>query len=186
MAGSGPWQPEAFRGLLRLQARQLELDPRLERRFDSSDLVQETLLKAHANLAQFRGQTEAEMVGWLEGILGNVAVDEMRKAHAQRRDVTLEQSIQAVLADSSFRLNQYLADQQASPRQQAEWSEFLRDFAQAMEQLPEDQRDAVIQRDVMGTPVGAIAKQMQTTENAVAGLLLRGRRKLRTLLADYQ
>src|SRR5947208_1019348 len=47
MAEVRRWQPEYYRGLLRLQARQLQLDPRLQQRVDGSDLLQETLLKAH-------------------------------------------------------------------------------------------------------------------------------------------
>jgi RNA polymerase sigma-70 factor, ECF subfamily len=186
MAASFPWQLEDYRGLLRLQARQLQLDPRLQRRADWSDLVQETFLKAHENRAQFEGRTEAEMVGWLQGIMRNVVIDQMRKAHAQRRDVNAEKSIRAAVDDSSMHLNNYLADQQASPSKHAEWREFLLRFDRALEELPENQRNVLIQRDVMGASVGAIAQQMQTTEKAVAGLLLRGRRKLRTLLADYR
>ena len=66
------WQLERYRPLLRLQARRLELDLRLRRRFDSSDLVQETMLKAHEGLDKFKGATEAELIVWLQEILGNV------------------------------------------------------------------------------------------------------------------
>jgi DNA-directed RNA polymerase specialized sigma24 family protein len=58
-----------YRPLLRLQIRQMELDPPLQRRFDSSDIIQETMLRAHADLARFRGQTEAELVSSLQEIL---------------------------------------------------------------------------------------------------------------------
>jgi RNA polymerase sigma-70 factor, ECF subfamily len=60
------WQLERYGPLLRLQARKLELDLRLRKRFDSSDLVQETMLKAHEGLAGFRGASEAELVKWLQ------------------------------------------------------------------------------------------------------------------------
>jgi len=56
------WLSERHRALLRLRARHLQLDPRLRRRFDESDLVQETLLRAHANRDQCRGETEGERV----------------------------------------------------------------------------------------------------------------------------
>ncbi|MCA9018749.1 MAG: hypothetical protein KDA74_01295, partial [Planctomycetaceae bacterium] len=36
---------------------------------DASDLVQQTLLEAHQGLEQFKGETEAEWLGWLRGIL---------------------------------------------------------------------------------------------------------------------
>jgi hypothetical protein len=41
------WDPGRYRELLQVMARRLQLDPRLKRRFDSSELVHETLLKAH-------------------------------------------------------------------------------------------------------------------------------------------
>ena len=37
------WDPGRYRELLQVMARRLQLDPRLKRRFDSSDLVHETL-----------------------------------------------------------------------------------------------------------------------------------------------
>jgi RNA polymerase sigma-70 factor (ECF subfamily) len=186
MTSLAEWSLERYRPLLRLQVRQFQLDPRLHRRFDSSDLVQETLLRAHAGRDGFRGTTEAERVKWLQEILTNTLADEVRKARAQKRDVALEQSLQAAVAESSARLDAYLAADQSSPSQQAERQELLLRIAAALDQLPEDQRDVVIQRDLLGAPVGQIAEQLGRSEKSVAGLLLRGRRKLRELLAEYQ
>src|SRR5262249_53078681 len=150
------------------------------------DLVQETLLRAHAHRHDFRGQTEAELVKWLQEILVNVLADEVRKARAQKRDVALEQSLQAVVADSSARLDAFLASNQSSPSQQGERKELLLRIAAAVAQWPEDQRDVIMQRDLLGSRVAQIAAQRGRSEKSVAGLLLRGRRKLRELLADYQ
>lgn len=180
------WHPERYRALLQLLVRQYHLNPLLQRRFDSSDLVQETLLRAHAHRDQFRGTTEAEQVKWLQEILANVLTDEVRKARAQKRDVALEQSLQAIVSESSARLEAYLADGQSSPSQQAERNELLLRIAAALEQLPEDQREVLILRDLRGASVGQIAGQLGRTEKSVAGLLLRGRRKLRELLEDDQ
>src|SRR5262249_2862977 len=91
MSLSPAWELERYRPLLRLQARQVELDARLQRRFDASDVVQEALSKAHASRDQFRGRTEAELVKWLHEVLASTLVDEVRKAHAQKRDLALEQ-----------------------------------------------------------------------------------------------
>jgi RNA polymerase sigma-70 factor (ECF subfamily) len=177
---------ERYRPLLRLQVRQLQLDPRLRRRFDPSDLVQETLLKAHQNFDRFRGQTEAELLTWLQEILGNVVIDEARKARSRKRDVALEQPLQAAVAESSARLEAYLAADQPSPSQQVERQELLLRLAATIDQLPEDQRDVFILKDVKGTPVAQIAEQLGRTKKSVAGLLLRGRARLRELLADYR
>src|SRR5260370_39991800 len=104
MAPPNGWQLERYRALLRLRARQLHFDPRLKRRFDSSDLVQETLLKAHKNLHQFRGQTEAELVKWLQEILAHVLADQGRTARTGKRNLNLERSLERGEAETSGRL----------------------------------------------------------------------------------
>jgi RNA polymerase sigma-70 factor (ECF subfamily) len=178
------WQLERYVPLMRLQARKLELDLRLRKRFDSSDLVQETMLKAHEALAHFKGESEAELVKWLQEILGNVLADEVRKARAQKRDLAVEKSLHDAVADSSAQLEAYLTVGDPSPSEQAERQEQLLRLAGAIDELPDDQRDVVIQRDLLGSPVREIANLMERTEKSVAGLLLRGRRRLRELLED--
>lgn len=175
---------ERYRPLLRLQIRKLELDKRLHRRFDSSDLIQETLLKAHKSLPGFQGTSIAELLAWLQRILGNVVADQVRRARASKRDIAHEVSLQTLLAESSVRLESYLATDAASPAEQAQRSEQLLSLAAAMEQLPEDQRDVVIHRDLLETPVAEIAEILGRSEKSVAGLLLRGRRRLRELLKE--
>ena len=186
MAQPRDWCIERYRALLKLQVRQLQLDPRFQRRFDSSDLVQDAYKNALANFEQFRGQTEAELVKWLQVILANVAGEEIRKAKAQKRDVCLEQSLQDAIHGFSARLEKFFAPVDASPSQRAEKNEFLLSFATALDQLPKDQRDVVILRDIDGSKVGDIAERLGKSEKSVAGLLLRGRRALRDLLTEYK
>jgi RNA polymerase sigma-70 factor (ECF subfamily) len=184
MAAPTEWHPERYRDLLCVLARQIQLDPRLRRRFDPSDLVQETLLKATQNLEQFHGGTEAELVKWLQEIMRNALADATRRARAQKRDVAQEEALAVVVNDSSARLHNWLAAPDSSPSQRAQREEQLLRLAAALEKLPQDQRDVVILRDSLDTPVRAIAEQLGRTEKAVAGLLLRGRRKLRELLRE--
>jgi RNA polymerase sigma-70 factor (ECF subfamily) len=184
MAAPSDWHPERYRDLLCVLARQIQLDPRLRRRFDASDLVQETLLKATENWSQFRGGTEAELVRWLQGILENALADAVRKARAQKRDVAQEVALAVVVNDSSAGLQNWLVAADSSPSQRAEREEQLLRVAAALAKLPQDQRDAVILRDSLDTPVRAIAEQLGRSEKAIAGLLLRGRRQLRELLQE--
>src|ERR1700751_3723750 len=59
---------EACRGYLLLIA-QREIDPDLRAKGGASDLVQQTFLEAQRDFADFRGETEAELLGWLRQIL---------------------------------------------------------------------------------------------------------------------
>ncbi len=174
---------ERYRALLRVQVRKLQLSPTLAKRFDSSDLVQETLLRAHQHHDQFRGQTDAQLLAWLYEILRNVIHDEMAKAHAQKRDAALEQSLDAALASASDHLGKYLAVQ-ASPAEWAERKEQLLRAAEAIDRLPEEQRDAVVLRDLEGLPLAEVAARLGRTEKSAAGLLRRGREALRRTLTD--
>jgi len=186
MAGQPQWPLEPYVPLLHLLVRQLRFDPRLHRRFDSADLVQETLLKAHANRSAFQGTTEAEWITWLQEILASTVIDEVRKARAKKRDVFLELSLQDFLAGSTARLKSLFVSRLASPGQVAEQRELLAQVAQAIEQLPAAQREVVILRDLMQLPVAEIAGRLQRTRKSVAGLLLRGRRRLRELLVHLR
>jgi RNA polymerase sigma-70 factor (ECF subfamily) len=184
MPNGREWQLERYLPLLRVQLRQMQLDPRLRRRLDASDLVQEVLLRAHQNLSGFRGSTEAELVKWLDQIMANVAVDAVRREHAQKRDIDLEQGLQDALAQSSARLERFLSAEQTSPSEQAiRHEEFLR-LAERLDRLPAEERDVLIQRHLVGASVQQIAAELGRTEKGVAGLLYRAQRRLRQLLAE--
>src|SRR4051812_22305872 len=87
---------EPHRNFLRLIAR-LRLDPRLKGKLDPSDVVQQTLLRAHESIDQFRGQGEAELAAWLRQILAATMIDEVRRYGRGKRDVGAERMLLASL-----------------------------------------------------------------------------------------
>src|SRR6516165_3800262 len=113
MAQSPEWHPERYRDLVRLWARQLHLDPRLQRRFDASDLAQETMIKAHINIGELRGTADAELIKWLHTILLNQLRDKIEHEKAARRNFELEQALPEIVAESSARMDQWLAASQS-------------------------------------------------------------------------
>jgi RNA polymerase sigma-70 factor (ECF subfamily) len=176
----GPWRLlEGYREYLRLLARLL-LRPLPRAEFDSSDLIQETLLKAHKNLEQFRGGSRAELAAWLRKILANTAKNALRKLGREHAD--RKRSLEAVLDESSARLEGLLASDQSSPTDHALRQEQVLRLADALAELPEDQRLAVELKHLQGWSVEAIMEHMGRSEASVAGLLRRGLKKLRELL----
>jgi RNA polymerase sigma-70 factor, ECF subfamily len=170
-----------YREYLHLLAR-LQLDVRFQGKLDPSDLVQETLLKAHQARDQFHGQSDAEMAAWLRAILTNTLSDALRRLQAGGRNVKHERSLQLALEASSSRLEAWLAAVQSSPDEQAVRQEQLLELAQGLAQLPEDQRRAVELRYLKGCSVSEVASQMDRSKEAVAKLLMRGLARLRGLL----
>lgn len=181
MTNTPDWELARYQPLLRLQIRKMDLDPRLRQRFGSSDLIQETMTKAIRNKGQFRGTTEAELVKWLQVILRNVVKDKIDEQRAGKRDPAMEQSLQRLEA-SSVRIDEFLAANHTSPSEHVERKEQLLRLAKAIELLPKEQSEVVVQRDLLGRTIAEIAQRLGKTEKSIAGLLLRGRQQLRKML----
>jgi RNA polymerase sigma-70 factor (ECF subfamily) len=180
-ARGGPW--EEFRDYLHLLAR-LELDPRLQSKLDPSDLVQETLAKAHAGQARFRGTTDAERAAWLRAILANTITSAARRFGAEARWVGRERSLEAAMGESSARLEAFLAGGHASPSAQAVRQEQLARLAHALAELPDDQRAAVELKHLKGCSLDEVGRRLGRTKASAAGLLFRGLQRLRELMGD--
>jgi RNA polymerase sigma-70 factor (ECF subfamily) len=185
-AGSRIWPLERFREYLLLMAR-LQLDPRVRSKLDPADVVQQTLLQAHAGYARFRGQSEGELLAWLRKILANELAGAIRKfVQGEKHNVAVERSLEAALAHSSSCLESWLAVDQTSPSQRAVRHEELLRLTEALAKLPEDQRRALELQHLEGCSVAEIGQQMQRSKAAVAGLLRRGLERLRELMEGFQ
>src|SRR5262249_14164853 len=137
---SGPkWSLEDYRDYLALLAR-FQLPPVLRAKVDPSDIVQETLFRAHKNVDQFRGHTEAELAVWLRRILLNYLAESLRKFGTAAHQGEQERSPEMSGDQSSARLEDWLASGHSSPSEQAIRHEELLCLARALAQLPENQR----------------------------------------------
>lgn len=176
---------ERYRDYLGLLAR-LQLDPALQGKIDLSGVVQQTLWEAYRALPQFQAQSPAQKAAWLRRILVNNLGDEIRKLRTGKRDPTRERSLEAALEDSSSRLEAWLAADQSSPSQHAEHQEQALRLAEALANLPEAQREALVLQHWHGWSLAQIAAHMGRSHAAVAGLVKRGLQQLRIELQERE
>ncbi len=176
---------DQFRSYLYLLAR-AHLGPNTQPNIDASDLVQRTLIDAHAKRDQFRGETDAQRAAWLRQILSNNLADELRHLHRAKRDVSRLKPLEAAVDESFCRAESWLAASQSSPSQHVAKKEELVRLANALTQLPELQQEAVIYRHLQELSLAEVARQLDRTEAAVAGLVYRGLKKLHDLLDERE
>jgi RNA polymerase sigma-70 factor (ECF subfamily) len=172
---------EQYREYLRLLAR-LHLGPRLQSKMDVSDLVQETLLKAHQYHDRIRSLSEGERRAYLRRILATTVADALRRAGN-------EGTIGQALEQSSTRLEAWLMAEDSTPSRKVMREELLQRLAEGLAQLSEDERTALELRYFQEPrwSLTAIADHLKRpTTKAVAGLLARGLDKLRKQLHDLR
>jgi len=147
-----------YHAWLRLMAR-LQLDPRWGRKFDASDVAQQTLLEAWKAESQFRGL---------------------------KRDPNRELDLPVALERSSIMLAGLLVDNAASPSVHADNREQQMIIAEVLESLPEDYREVIVLRNLRGLSHAEVALQLNRTESAVRMLWLRALKQLRQQVMQRQ
>lgn len=181
---SPPFEIERFRSYLCLVAK-MTLHQGLRRKVDPSDLVQQTLLEAHCARDRFRGRTSGEQAAWLRQILLQNMLDMDRAFHRAKREVARERSLEAVFAESTARLEACIAAAGSSPSERSLREERVLLLAEALDALPAEEQDVLIDRYCHGMTLSDIGGERGLSRNAVARLLNRGtlalRRKLKGL-----
>ena len=166
-------QLQSFREYLLLLAKN-QFPKRLQRKLNASDVVQQTLLEAHRDLEQFRGNTSGEMAAWLRQILARNLANLARDWDRQKRDVRREQSFEQSLSESSARLEEWLSDGNLAPSTQAQRNEQLLQLAHVLMHIPEEQRQVIELRYLQGYSIKELSEHLEKSPSAVAGLLHRG------------
>ena len=98
--------------------------------------------------------------------------------------MALEASLQDSLNRSTARLDRFLVGADGTPSDCAIANEQLVSLATALMKLPTDQRKAVELHHLQGLRSAEVAKRLNRTEVAVAGLLRRGLKQLREFVSE--
>lgn len=158
---------------LRLLARH-EVHQRFARKFDPSDVVQQTMLAAWQGWDRLEADDDRGRLAWLREILAHQLARHVRHFQGvQKRDIRREVSFQDDLDRSAARLENLIPGRDPSPSAVAMVSERTRLLAQVLEELPEDYREVIMLRNLEDLPHAEVAVRMGRSEAAVRMLWLR-------------
>jgi RNA polymerase sigma-70 factor (ECF subfamily) len=166
---------EKHRGFLWGLADRL-LDDRAAGRIDASDLVQQTCLSVHRQIASFEGHDPAQFAAWLRQIHErNIRNAARNQLHAGKRAIDREKRAN----DADVHLAR-----QTSPSQHVVRSEESARLSRAIAQLPSDEREALQRRYIDDESMVEIAAAMGLTRSALVWLMNRAMTSLRQNLTE--
>ena len=136
----------------------------------AEDAAQDAFVSAWRNIGSFRGETFRP---WLLRIAANLCRDELRR-RGRRPSSSLDSALEAGVPEPP--------DRALPPEEVTLNAELRTQLQSALDQLPEEQRTAVVLCDVEGLDYTEIAVVMNTSLGTVKSRIARGRLKLRELL----
>src|SRR5262249_9095453 len=141
----------------------------LQAKVGGSDVVQETILEALACFARFRGQTLAELQGWLRTILlRQVSRATHRFRDTDKRQVDLEIPLAEMGGEGAA-----LAAEQSAPAGQVSRQDQAARVREVLERLPEHYRVVLVWREWEELPFGEIARRLGRSVDAARMLFWR-------------
>ncbi len=139
----------------------------------AADATQDAFLAAYRNIRRYRG---GSFIAWLLRIATNACYDQLR-ARKRRPQISLD----AVEPDADEAPRQF-TDSGESPDERILRDELAREIERRLQELPDDQRLAVILSDIQGYSYDEIAAATGWPLGTVKSRLSRGRTHLRDAL----
>ena len=173
--------PAAYRGIVeRYQGRIYNVIFGMVRnREDAKELAQDAFVKAYKNLHTYR--LESKFYTWLCRIAINLSIDWLRKMKLRR---TSEYNDEAATKDSGGGL--FDGHKKENPHSSAVNKEIYGRIIEEVEKLPDDQKQAIVLREIDGLSYREIAEIMGIPEGTVMSRLYYARKKLQQTLKDLR
>jgi len=145
-----------------------------QRQLDGSDLTQSVLLRIAMSLADFRGTTDPELRAWIRSIVRHQSINLLRRA---KRVATLE------FNGAHAPQNGHPLADDSTPSEKLIRSERVHRLAEALERLPDEQRDAIRWRHLENLSLEEVGRRLgNRSRGAVAQLIRRGIVRLNEIL----
>ncbi len=158
-----------FRGRLSTFVR-LRLGTGLRRSVEVDDVLQESLLRAFRSIGNAEFETRQAFFSWLSTITERVIIDFARRYSAR----------------PSSPLDHDVVAEDVSPSRGLRREERFERLQQALDSLSPDDREAIVLARIQGLPLKEIAQRMNRSHAAVAQLLSRALKKLRSSFGDTE
>jgi len=161
----------------------VRFDIRLAARVDPSDVVQETLAEAAANLDRYVRERPLPFYPWLRQLAQRRLIDlHRRHVQARRRSVTREVGPTGLPDHSALALADRLFARTSSPSAGLRRQERRDRVRAALAALPEQDREVLVLRILEGLPTRETAAVLGISEVAVRSRQVRALDRLKVLL----
>ena len=138
---------------------------------DAMDASQEAFIKAYVNLKSFRYDSKFSV--WLYRITYNICLDMLRRSSRFPVRVEGDDGEEAIASAPA---------PDGDPVKSIEKKEFWEEVNAGLDTLPEEQRSALVLREITGLSYYEIAKILGCSEGTVKSRISRGRQKLASFI----
>jgi RNA polymerase sigma-70 factor, ECF subfamily len=150
----------------------------------AADVTQDTLIAAFRAIQSFRGGSSFR--AWLLRIASNQAYDYWRRVNRRPQD-SLDTLMDEDEPHEAGVLNALIATEHAANPEEYLLNQELQELLQkGIQELPFDQRVAIILCDIQGLSYDEIASSTQTSLGTVRSRIARGRQRLRGYLYEHR
>lgn len=145
---------------------------------EARDLTQETFLRALKAVKNFRG--DADLKTWLYRIAINESRNRFRWWKRRNRSATVSLDAEDAFAETS--LHEKISGNSDNPEMETLRRERQTALRQALNDLSENFREAIILRDIEGLSYEEVAAALETNVGTIKSRIARGREELRKKL----
>jgi RNA polymerase sigma-70 factor, ECF subfamily len=149
----------------------------LQNTSEAEEACQNVFVKVYSKYNQFKA--ESELQTWIYRIAINECLDRIKSTKRKKRLSIFQVFSNEQSEANAFRENNH-------PGIQLEDKEAINKILSAINELPENQKTAIILKSIEGLSQKEISQIMETSEKAVESLLSRARANLKTKLTSSE
>jgi RNA polymerase sigma-70 factor (ECF subfamily) len=149
---------------------------------DALEVTQDAFLKAFTSIGTL--QKPEAFGGWLMRIVSNLSLN-FRRGRKNKQQLPLDDLLGASEPSTSEGSGSDWMAQSGDPLHRLESEEMGRKLQEALSQLPEKQRLAIVMFTIEGMPQKQVAETLECSVEAVKWHVFQGRKKLKEILKDH-